>query len=275
MFNTFQQACTAITNNCSGQTTFITTTPTVSIGTSLYTDNNASTLAGTGFAIKNGMVYQIVNGVVTNIQNCSTPNLTEQRNVYIGNPGLYNEASLYDNVLNKFPLGSNILTSVFTSNGFNIGSQVYKNGNVLFGTGSIVQLQTSGLLKINLVNGVISSTSSVISPIPLTNPLTTKILAPYSHYQNGNNIGTGYAYYDSNTEAFLWWVSKLNIASDGLTISETILTDYYWKFNKEQVSNGSLTNFKIPDQYKGTIVEIELIKNDLSNSFFYTILVGK
>lgn len=216
-------------------------------------------------------------------------NLIEFKNIFIGKLTLYiNNNDVYDSILNKFSRVSNVITSVYTTNGFNNGSLVYKDtlGN-LFNTGYLAYFNLSEqLIKVELLNGVVVS-NSLVSISLIQNLLNTKILSLFKHYQNGNYIGTGYALYDNNAN-FLYWASKLEISSDGLTITDSVWANNltlsninkYWKFNKETISNNLLINFKILEIYKGNIVEIEIVSinntnPNENNSFFYTLLIGE
>jgi hypothetical protein len=305
MFNTFQAACSAITNNCSTTTTYTTrVTNFPEIGNALYTDAQATVLAGSGFIVNNNSVYTIVNGIITAITICTSPapspvaptpapigppvsNLIERKYVYTGYPNLYTSNNdVYDKILNKFSSVANEITSVYTTNGFNMGSNVYKTSvGTLFGTGYLAYFVGDTLKKVKVTNGVITETESDISVSPVINPSTTKILSPFNHYNtSGNFIGTGYAIYENNGN-FLYFLSKLEIAPDGLTITDTQWGNpapgtKYWLLNKEIVSNGPLTSYKIPEIYKGTVVEIQIVKKDSSNpeannSFSYTLLIAK
>jgi hypothetical protein len=72
MFNTFQAACSAITNSCNVSTTYTTrVTNFPVIGNALYTDAQATVLAGSGYIVSNNLVYTLVNGIITAITSCN------------------------------------------------------------------------------------------------------------------------------------------------------------------------------------------------------------
>jgi hypothetical protein len=220
----------------------------------------------------------------------STPvsNLTERKSVYIGYPNLYtSNDDVYDRILNKFSNATNEINSVYTSNGFNSGSNVYRTSSgTLFGTGYLAYFVGNTLKKVKVTNGVISEIESNVTVSPVINPSTTKILAPFKHFNSGaGNTGYGYALYQDNGD-FFYWMSKLEIAADGLTISDSAWgnstgTSKYWKFNKELVSTTPLsTPYRIPEIYKGTVVEIQIVvlntnSPDSQNSFSYSLLIAK
>lgn len=289
MFNTFQAACSAITNSCNTTTTYTTrVTNSPEIGNALYTDAQATVLAGSGFIIKNNSIYTIVNGIITAITTCApASNLIEKKNIYTGYPNLYTSNNdIYDKILNKFSNVANEITNIYTTNNLVLGSTVYKtSAGTLFGTGYLAYFVGNTLKKVKVTNGIVTEIESNVTVSPVVSPTTTKILAPFKNYDStGNYIGTGYAEYGGGTNV-LYFHSKLSIASDGLTITDTAWGNppagtKYWLFNKEIVSNLPLTNFRIPEIYKGTVVEIQIVKVDSSNpgsnnSFSYTLLIAK
>lgn len=70
MFSTFQQAYNARATNCNTTTTFrIRNSTTISVGSILFLDVNATITAGTGFAVGGDKIYTILNGTVTSISN--------------------------------------------------------------------------------------------------------------------------------------------------------------------------------------------------------------
>jgi hypothetical protein len=216
-------------------------------------------------------------------------NLQRVDNIFIGNPTIYqSDADIFDSILNVFSRVSNTLQTVYTTNGINIGSVVFKDtlGTQLLGTGYIAFFDSNSILKkVGVVNGVITTASSTVSASALSTPSNTRILAPFKHYQSGIYVGTGYGIYD-NGGNLLFWASKLEIANDGLTITDSAWNNYnpaytkYWKFNKEAVSNSPLVNYTIPAHYKGCTVEIQIVQIDPTNadnvnSFSYTIQVAE
>jgi hypothetical protein len=220
----------------------------------------------------------------------STPvsNLTERKSVYIGYPNLYTSNNdVYDKILNKFSNAINEIDSVYTSNGFNSGSNVYRTSSgTLFGTGYLAYFVGNILKKVKVTNGVVSEIESNVTVSPVINPSTTKVLAPFKHFNSGSGTtGYGYALYLDNGN-FLYWMSKLEIAADGLTISDSAWgnstgTSKYWKFNKEIVSATPLsTPYRIPEIYKGTVVEIQIVVLNTANPgsqnlFSYSLLIAK
>jgi hypothetical protein len=214
-------------------------------------------------------------------------NLTEIKSVYIGYPDLYTSNNdVYDRILNKFSNATNEITSIYTSNGLNLGSNIYRTSSgSLFGTGYLAYFVGNILKKVKVTNGIITEIESNVTISPVVNPSTTKILSPFKHYDSGNLRGTGYALYGDNGD-FLSWMSKLEIATDGLTIHDSawdnsLGTSKYWKLNKELVSTTPLsTPYRIPEIYKGTVVEIQIVVYNTTNpgaqnSFSYSLLIAK
>jgi len=214
-------------------------------------------------------------------------NFTEIKSVYIGYPDLYTSNNdVYDRILNKFSNAANEITSIYTSNGLNLGSNIYRTSSgSLFETGYLAYFVDNILKKVKITNGVVTEIESDVTVSPVINPSTTKILSPFKHYESGNYIGTGYALYD-NDGNHLFFMSKLEIAADGLTIHDSawgnsLGTSKYWKFNKEIVSTTPLsTPYRIPEIYKGTVVEIQIVVLNTNNpgsqnSFSYSLLIAK
>lgn len=200
------------------------------------------------------------------------------KNIYVN---LYNtEQELYDGILNKFSNVQNKITEVYSTDNFNVGAKIYKNSakTILYGTGFMGVFQNNKLKKFRLLNGVIVETlSDAVSNT--TSVVGTKFLFPFAHYSNGTYIGNAYAVY--NNETFSFWINKVNIASDGLTLTDETWnqSQYQWLFNK-QLMTVPLVNWKIPLQYKGTVVEIMIVRTNPNNiqdnnCFVYTIKVGK
>lgn len=209
-------------------------------------------------------------------QNSNTP-VSGLRNIYVN---LYNtEQELYDGILNKFSNVSNKITEIFSDGELNLGARIYKNSakTELYESGYMGFFQGNTLKKFKLLNGVI--VEPVSNATSNVNSVTgTTILFPFGHYKDGAFLGKGYAIY--NNQDFSFWVNKVEIGSDGLTLNDTTWNNsYYWLFNKSLMSV-PLINWKIPQEYRGTIVEIMIVKynpNDMgsNNTFTYTIKVGK
>ena len=208
--------------------------------------------------------------------------LTKISNVYTGNPNLYsNNVNVFDSVINKFPTFENIITEVYSTSGLNIGDTLFKTNSSSnkYGTGYIAVIINNQVQSIQLVNGVITSKQIVTNTVFTSN--TTKILAPFPHYLNGVP-NYGFPLLDPTSNQFLYWESIMNIAADGLTISDGRWASASgflvrkWYFNKEEMTV-PLDNFKIPDIYKGQIVDITIYisySNNV-NKFAYTIYVTK
>lgn len=211
-------------------------------------------------------------------QNSNTP-VSSLKNIYVN---LYPTGQeVYDGILNKFTASQNRITEIYSDNELNLGAKIYINSSKtqLYGSGYMAFFQGNTLKKFKLQNGVIvEGVSDVISNI--TSVTGTKVLAPFKHYMNGQFTGIGYAAYDSNTKQLSYWDHRLQIASDGLTITDLNWNNgHYWVFNK-QLMTVPLVNWKVPLEYVGTIVEIMVVRMSITqpqfnNVWAYTIKIGK
>lgn len=222
--------------------------------------------------------------IITQNSNCSTV-LIPVNDIFIGNPNMYtNSNTVYDTIMNRYMGTPNVQTTIYTSTGLTVGSSVYTTNSTssLVETGFMAYYNSGQLKTITIVNGVITNISNS-TQTPLSNT-TTIYLNPSKHYDtSGQYVGVGHAWYNGND--FDRWESKLEVASDGLTI-----TDLYWnnansgnyikkwRINKGEEKAVPLINYKLSDIYKGQVVDIQIthyLNGIAQQNYWYSILIGK
>ena len=208
---------------------------------------------------------------------CNT-NLTESSflayvsyNTYVGNTAtnnlFRNTQDLYNAMYTSMFIGESIISSFyFTNSVLSLGDSIYINGSVVTGTAYLGYFEGNNMKYVKILNGVVSEigstlTGSTISP--------TIVLFPY--YTRTNSGDTGYGYLAS-TGAY--WKARLRITSDNQTLDfyfppSTSGTQFnfndgtynyivkpYFRIGRNAKIYGIPNNYKIPDIYKGTWIEL-------------------
>ena len=234
--------------------------------------------------------------------------------------------SLWDNINTEYSNVSNILEDIKSDNigGAAIGARLYDlNGISYTGSGYFGYIENNTLKYIQLNLGVVVLKDIVY---PTNTAVTnTRILFPFYSFNSNNINDEGYGYpeyslnsysvYNETGNVYNTWKSKLEIASDGLSITDTAwnyigygtgtpsgftinwniegtIADFnvrkYWTINRGVKNYTPLTNYKIPDIYRGSTIELMITTEahgsnpilfadgsiDFLNAI-YTIQVGK
>lgn len=214
---------------------------------------------------------------------------------FTGNDGsvLYFEdiKDLYNNIMTDSSTYANIIETIKTNNsgGIVVGSKIYNENNAQFTNTDDFYMgyfDNGNPKYIKIVNNVVSEIGDLV--VQTTSVTGTKILFPYYMTINGKS---GWGYANSTAE---WFENYLNIASDGLTIissfkngnydssinntntfkitltldivnpankvTERSTAEYtctpYFTINRGEKIKGLMNGYKIPDMYRGTLIEL-------------------
>lgn len=203
--------------------------------------------------------------------------------------------SLWNNINTEYSNVSNVLEDIKSDNsgGAVIGAKLYNSTGVSYTvSGYFGYIESNTLKYIQLVAGTVVLKDVVI---PTSTTVTnTRILFPFYSYNSSSSSDEGYGYpsyslnsyetYNETGNTFNnYWKSKLEIASDGLTITDTswnyisqgvgspagFTIDWvingtsgtfslrkYWMINRGEKHYTPLTSYKLPDIYRGSTIEV-------------------
>jgi hypothetical protein len=190
-----------------------------------------------------------------------------------------NLTDLYNSIMTETNRVSNIMENIKTDNvnGIVVGAKIFNSSNVLFNiTGYMCYINNNVFKYIKIVNSIITEIGNLVAP---SNTVTgTTILFPYYTTGNENPSGTstGWGY----LEGYGYWVHRLNISNDGLTLiyqlrggnydasiasSGSFIYQYsgvnyvcrpYFTINRRTKNYGLPNSYVIPNMYRGTLIEL-------------------
>lgn len=189
-----------------------------------------------------------------------------------------NLTDLYNSIMIESNRVSNIIENVKTDNtsGIVVGAKIYSMSNALFNiTGYMCYINNNVFKYIKIVNSIITEIGNLVAPSTITG---TTILFPYYTTGNENPSGTstGWGY----LEGYGYWVHRLNINNDGLTLiyqlrggnydasiasSGTFIYQYdgvnyickpYFTIDRRTKNYGLPNSYVIPNMYRGTLIEL-------------------
>jgi hypothetical protein len=246
-------------------TTGLTPTPTSTIGSTPTTTRTPSTTPTYVEA------FNVSSFVYTSYEEFNNNNSTLK--YYSNLPDLYNSIMTETNRV------SNIMENIKTDNvnGIVVGAKIYNSSNVLFNiTGYMCYINNNVFKYIKIVNSIITEIGNLVAP---SNTVTgTTILFPYYTTGNENPSGTstGWGY----LEGYGYWVHRLNINNDGLTLiyqlrggnydasiasSGSFIYQYsgvnyvcrpYFTINRRTKNYGLPNSYVVPNIYRGTLIEL-------------------
>jgi hypothetical protein len=242
-------------------TTGLTPTPTSTIGSTPITTRTPSTTPTYVDA------FNVSSLVYTSYEEFSNNNSTLKYYT--------NLTDLYNSIMTETNRVSVIMENIKTDNvnGIVVGAKIFNSSNVLFNiTGYMCYINNNVFKYIKIVNSIITEIGNLVAP---SNTVTgTTILFPY--YTTGNDNSTGWGY----LEGYGYWVHKLNINNDGLTLiyqlrggnhdasiasSGTFIYGYngvnyvckpYFTINRRTKNYGLPNSYVIPNMYRGTLIEL-------------------
>jgi len=190
-----------------------------------------------------------------------------------------NLTDLYNSIMTETNRVSNIMENIKTDNvnGIVVGAKIFNSSNVLFNiTGYMCYINNNVFKYIKIVNSIITEIGNLVAP---SNTVTgTTILFPYYTTGNENPSGTstGWGY----LEGYGYWVHRLNISNDGLTLiyqlrggnydesiasSGSFIYQYsgvnyvcrpYFTINRRTKNYGLPNSYVVPNIYRGTLIEL-------------------